>query len=134
VQRLVRTTGDPAISPDGRFVALTIRKEDAPSALVVWKTEAEPDTLAEARRAAQLRRDPEDVPDRSFYPPAKKVIATLVASDGYPYETPRWFADNRPSARHAQHARARRDVPSGSLHLERRGRQPAARHAPSRAA
>ena len=95
VQRLVRTTGDPAISPDGRFVALTIRKEDAPSALVVWKTEAEPDTLAEARRAAQLRRDPEDVPDRSFYPPAKKVIATLVASDGYPYETPRWFADNR---------------------------------------
>jgi hypothetical protein len=95
VQRLVRYTGDPAISPDGRFVALTIRKEKAPSALVVWKTEPEPDTLATARRAEQLRRDPEDVPDRSFYPPAKKVVATLVASDGYPYETPRWFSDNR---------------------------------------
>ena len=95
VQRLVRSTGDPAIAPDGRFVALTIRKEKAPSALVVWKTEDEPDTLAAARRASQQRRDPEDVPDRSFYPPAKKVIATLVASDGYPYETPRWFADNR---------------------------------------
>ena len=95
VQRLVRSTGDPAIAPDGRFVALTIRKEKAPSALVVWKTEDEPDTLAAARRARQLRRDPEDVPDRSFHPPAKKVVATLVASDGYPYETPRWFADNR---------------------------------------
>jgi hypothetical protein len=95
VQRLVRSTGDPAIAPDGRFVALTIRKEKAPSALVVWKTEAEPDTLAAARRADQLRRDPQDVPDRSFYPPTKRVIATLVASDGYPYETPRWFADNR---------------------------------------
>jgi len=95
VQRLVRSTGDPAVAPDGRFVALTIRKENAPSALVVWKTESEPDTLADARRASQLRRDPEDVPDRSFYPPAKKVIATLLATDGYPYETPRWFSDNR---------------------------------------
>jgi hypothetical protein len=95
VQRLVRSTGDPAIAPDGRFVALTIRKEKAPSALVVWKTEDEPDTLAEARRTRQRRRDPEDVPDRTFYPPTKKVVATLVASDGYPYETPRWFADNR---------------------------------------
>jgi hypothetical protein len=95
VQRLARYTGDPAVAPDGRFVALTIRKEKAPSALVVWKTEPEPDTLAIARRAEQLRRDPQDVPDRSFYPPAKRVVATLVAGDGYPYETPRWFADNR---------------------------------------
>jgi hypothetical protein len=95
VQRLVRSTGDPAVSPDGRHVALTIRKTDAPSALVVWRTADEPDTLAEARRAAQRRRDPEDVPDRSFYPPAKRVIATLVARDGAPYETPRWFSDSR---------------------------------------
>ena len=95
VQRLVRSTGDPAISPDGRHVALTIRKNDAPSTLVVWRTADEPDTLAEARRAAQRRRDPDDVPDRSFYPPSKRVIASLVARDGAPYETPRWFADNR---------------------------------------
>ena len=95
MQRLQRSTGDPAIAPDGRFVALTIRKPDEPSALVVWKTEPEPDTLAETRREAQRRRDPEDVPDRSFYPPAKKVIAKLVANDGAPYETPRWFPDNK---------------------------------------
>jgi hypothetical protein len=95
VQRLRRSTGDPAIAPDGRFVALTIRKVDAPSAVVVWKTEDEPDTAAASRRAAQRRRDPEDVPDRSFYPPAKKIVAQLVADAGYSYETPRWFADNK---------------------------------------
>jgi len=95
VQRLRRSTGDPAVAPDGRFVALTIRKEDAPSTVVVWKSADEPDTAATARREAQRRRDPEDVPDRSFYPPARRVVASLVANDGYPFETPRWFADNK---------------------------------------
>jgi hypothetical protein len=95
VQRLRRSTGDPAIAPDGRFVALTIRKVDAPSAVVVWKTEDEPDTAGASRREAQRRRDPEDVPDRNFYPPAKKIVASLVADAGYSYETPRWFADNK---------------------------------------
>jgi len=95
VQRLRRSTGDPAIAPDGRYVALTIRKENAPSTVVVWRTADEPDTAAATRREAQHRRDPEDVPDRSFYPPAKRVVASLVANDGFPYETPRWFADNK---------------------------------------
>jgi hypothetical protein len=95
VQRLRRTTGDPAIAPDGRYVALTVRKENAPSEVVVWRTADEPDTAAATRLAAQRRRDPEDVPDRSFYPPPKRVVASLVANDGFPYETPRWFADNK---------------------------------------
>ena len=95
VQRLQRNTGDPAISPDGRYVALTIRREDAPSQLVVWKTAEEPDTVAPRRRAAQIRRDPDDVPDRTFYPPPKTPVITLISTDGAPYETPRWFADNK---------------------------------------
>jgi hypothetical protein len=95
VQRLIRSTGDPAISPDGRYVALTIRHTDAPSELVVWRTADEPDTLAARRREAQAKRDPEDVPDRSFYPPPKKPVITLVATDGAPYETPRWFGDDK---------------------------------------
>ncbi|MDQ6634729.1 MAG: hypothetical protein M3Z10_08230 [Gemmatimonadota bacterium] len=95
VQRLQRSTGDPAISPDGRYVALTIRREDAPSQLVVWKTAEEPDTVSQRRSAAQMRRDPEDVPDRTFYPPPKKPVITLISTDGAPYETPRWFADNK---------------------------------------
>jgi Tol biopolymer transport system component len=95
VQRLARTTGDPAVSPDGRYVALTIRRTDAPSQLVVWRTIDEPDTTAARRREQELARDPEDVPDRIFYPPPKKPVVALVAPDGAPYETPRWFADNK---------------------------------------
>ena len=95
VQRLIRDTGDPAVSPDGRYVALTIRRVDAPSQLVVWKIAEEPDTLAEQRRAAQLKRDPDDVPDRRFYPPARKPVITLVADDGASYENPRWLGDDK---------------------------------------
>jgi Tol biopolymer transport system component len=95
VQRLQRTTGDPAISPDGRFVALTVRHQDAPSQLVVWRTASEPDTAARRRNAELTRRDPDDVPDRRFYPPPRRAVISLMASDGAPYETPRWFADNR---------------------------------------
>jgi dipeptidyl aminopeptidase/acylaminoacyl peptidase len=95
VQRLARTTGDPAVSPDGRFVALTVRRPDAPSELVVWRTAPAPDTARRRRVAEQQRRDPDDVPDRMFYPPPKKAVITLVTTDGAPYETPRWLGDNR---------------------------------------
>ena len=106
VQRLIRNTGDPAVSPDGRYVALAIRRTDAPSQLVVWKTAEEPDTAAARRREAQLTRDPEDVPDRRFDPPPKKAVITLVAADGAPYETPRWFSDEK-------HLLVTRSTPSG---------------------
>ena len=95
VQRLARTTGDPAVSPDGQFVALTIRRQDLPSHLVVWRTTPEPDTVPLARVEARRRRDPEDVPDRRVFPRTKTPVISLIASDGAPYETPRWFADNR---------------------------------------
>lgn len=106
VQRLTRTTGDPAVSPDGRFVALTIRRTDAPGQLVVWRTAAEPDTAGGRRREAQRRRDPEDVPDRHIYPASKRVVISLVPGNGSPYESPRWFADNR-------HLLVTRDMPIG---------------------
>jgi hypothetical protein len=95
VQRLIRNTGDPAVSPDGRYVALTIRRTDAPSQLVVWRTADEPDTAAARRRAAAAKRDPEDVPDRSFFPAPKRPVITLVATDGAPYESPRWLPDGK---------------------------------------
>ncbi len=95
VQRLVRNTGDPAISPDGRFVALSLRRIDAPSQLVVWRTADEPDTLTARRREAELRHDPDDVPDRSFFPPTKNVVISLMTNDGAPFEAPRWMPDNR---------------------------------------
>jgi Tol biopolymer transport system component len=95
VQRLMRDTGDPAVSPDGRYVAVAIRHRDAPSELVVWKSADEPDTTAARRREALLKRDPQDVPDRSFIPPPKRAVITLVAPAGAPYESPRWLADGK---------------------------------------
>jgi hypothetical protein len=96
VQHLSWDTGDPAVSPDGARVAITLRERDRPSRVVIWNAAAEPrDTAAERRRLAQQRRDPQDVQDRRFYPAAKKPLKTLPASNGRSYGQPRWFADNR---------------------------------------
>ena len=95
VQRLIRNTGDPAISPDGRFVALAVRHATLPSEVVVWGTADEPDTLDTVWRNEQRKHDPDDVPDRAFYPPARHTIIKLIANDGAPYESPRWLADNK---------------------------------------
>jgi Tol biopolymer transport system component len=95
VQRLIRNTGDPAVSPDGRFIALVVRHVTLPSELVVWRTADEPDTLVARRRAYVIERDSDDVPDRSFYPPPKRTIISLVPSDGASYESPRWMSDNK---------------------------------------
>lgn len=95
VQRTSWSTGDPAISPDGRLVALVIRSATAPSRVVIWQTAAEPDTGRTRRDSILLKRDPEDVPARSIYPPPKRVIATLRAAGGAPYETPRFLRDGR---------------------------------------
>ncbi len=92
VQRLSWSTGDPAISRDGRRVALTLSERNKPSRLVVWNTV--PDT-AQRRRAAPPVRDSLDVPGRTFNPPARRVERELPAHNGSSYLYPRWFADNR---------------------------------------
>jgi hypothetical protein len=96
IQRLTWETGDPAISPDGERVAITLRERDRPGRLVVWKTSAEAeDTAAIRRRIDALKRDPQDVPDRRFYPRPKTPEATLLAAQGRSYQMPRWYSDNR---------------------------------------
>lgn len=95
VQRLSWETGDPAISRDGRNVAVVLRAERTPSRLVVWATG--PDSVPPARRRRRSPRPPRpdslDVPDRRFYPPAKRAIATLHPVGGRSHEEPRFFSD-----------------------------------------
>lgn len=94
VQHLAWTTGDPAVSADGRRVAVVLRSKDRPARVVVWRTADEPpdsSTARIARRAA--RRDPEDVPDIEFWPRAKKPVATLAAANGLAYDLPRFMPD-----------------------------------------
>src|SRR2546423_1290751 len=45
VQHLSRGTGDPAVSRDGKRVAVVLRALGRPSRVVVWSTAAEPDTI-----------------------------------------------------------------------------------------
>lgn len=96
LQRLAWGTGDPALSLNGEQVALTLRERDRPARVVVWKTAPErEDTAAVRKRIEELKKDPQDVPDRRFYPLPKKAVKTLAASNGRAYQQPRWFADNR---------------------------------------
>jgi len=95
VQRLSWSTGDPAISRDGRQIALVQRSPTAPSRVIVWGTAPEPDTSRARRDSILLARDPQDVPARPIYPPPKKVLASLRATGGAPYESPRFFRDGR---------------------------------------
>ncbi|HEX2209229.1 MAG TPA: hypothetical protein VHG93_16245, partial [Longimicrobium sp.] len=93
VQRLWWSTGDPAISPDGRHVAVTLRASSAAlSRVVVWRTE-EPgaDSAEEAARRRLLQRDPEDVPAVRVHPRPRPPVATLRPEAGLAYESPRFL-------------------------------------------
>jgi hypothetical protein len=95
VQRLSWLTGDPAISRDGKRVAIVLRSPSRPSRVVIWSTANEPDTLRAKRDSILLARDPLDVPARTIYPPPKRVLASLQAASGAPYDMPRFLADGR---------------------------------------
>lgn len=96
VQRLAWSTGDPAISPDGKRVAIALRERDRPTRVVIWKSTPEVEDTASARRRAEAqRRDPEDVPDRRFIPLTKRPERVLLSEQGRAYQMPRWFPDSR---------------------------------------
>ena len=95
VQRLAWSTGDPGIAPDGQRIAIVLRSSVAPSRVVVWGTAAEPDTGRRRRDSVLVARDPQDVPAKPIYPPAKRVLASLKASGGPSYESPRFLRDGR---------------------------------------
>jgi hypothetical protein len=95
IQRLAWGTGDPAVSPDGRRVAVVIRAPILPARVVVWSTAAEPDTGKRRRDSILVARDPDDVPAKPIYPPPKRVLASLKASGGPSFESPRFLRDGR---------------------------------------
>ena len=95
VQRLSWGTGDPAISRDGRRIAISLASPTAPSRIVIWNATPERDTLRAKRDSALLKADPEDVPARNIYPTPKRALATLRANTGAPYESPRFLPDGR---------------------------------------
>ena len=68
-QHLTWYTGDPAVSRDGRVIAVPVRVPGRPTRIVVWPTTpAPPDTAITAAVAGMLARDPEDVAAVEPYP------------------------------------------------------------------
>ncbi|HZF66772.1 MAG TPA: hypothetical protein VEZ47_01905, partial [Gemmatirosa sp.] len=101
-QRLARGTGDPAVSRDGRRIAVTLAgTAGEPSRVVLWRAGADTpaDTAADsayARAVRRLRRrDPEDVPAVRVRPSPKTAVATLQAVGGRGHHDPRFLADGR---------------------------------------
>jgi len=93
-QRLSWTTGDPAVSPDGEFLAVALRSRTVPSRLVVMSTT--PDTLTEAQRQyrdAIYEADPEDVRPVERRPRPQRRLATLHATNGRGYSKPAFLPD-----------------------------------------
>jgi hypothetical protein len=92
VQALSWNTGAPAVSPDGKLIALVVRAKDRPSRVVVWETAEGPvDSAAIRARERMLRLDPEDVPAVQWRPRPKRAVAVLYPSGGVPYDEPRFL-------------------------------------------
>lgn len=96
-QDLSWATGAPALSPDGKRLAIVLRARDRATRLAVWSTE--PDEEAERkwreRRDKLAERDPEDVPAERTGPLPRKILHSLDSPDGPEPTMPRFLPDGR---------------------------------------
>ncbi|HEY0140026.1 MAG TPA: hypothetical protein VGF48_03965 [Thermoanaerobaculia bacterium] len=96
-QETTRGSGDPAVSPDGKLIAVVQRPREKPERLVIWSTEGatEEEKKFEERLAKILQRDPQDVAPVRTRPLPRKVRHSLTMRDGGDIDTPRWTRDGR---------------------------------------
>jgi hypothetical protein len=94
-QKTSHSTGDPAVSPDGKQIAIVIRERDKPSKLVIWSTDinAEEQKKFDEKIAKMIARDPEDVAPRANTPLPRKPVHTYTEPGGRDIQSPRWLAD-----------------------------------------
>ena len=96
-QETSRASGDPAVSPDGKQLAVVLRPRDEPERLVIWSTAAADDEETRYREQLEriLARDPEDVAPVRAKPLPRKAVHTLTMPDGGDIDTPRWTRDGK---------------------------------------
>jgi hypothetical protein len=94
VQRRRWATGEPAVSHDGRRMAVELVGRTMPGSVVLWRTEERVDTAREIRaRDRLLALDPQDVLAIAGEPRPKVPLAVLRPVRGRPFHSPRFFAD-----------------------------------------
>jgi hypothetical protein len=94
VQRRRWATGEPAVSRDGKRIAVELPSRTLPGPVVVWRTVEQVDTARDRRaRERMLALDPQDVPAVPGDPRPKTPIATLRPAGGRGFHSPRFYAD-----------------------------------------
>ncbi len=89
--RFNRGAGAPAISRDGRRVALVVPGLGASPRVIVAPADTQPITTVEQQQAQRLvRRDPQDVPGVRVFPRLAKPLATLPQRRGRLFGSPRF--------------------------------------------
>jgi hypothetical protein len=96
-QETSRNSGEPAVSPDGKQIAIVIRDRDQPDKLVIWSTgePVEEEKKFDERVKKILERDPEDVGPVREKPLPRKAVHSLILPDGGDINTPRWMPDGK---------------------------------------
>ena len=96
VQRRRWSTGEPTLSRDGSFMAVSLASPTQPARIVVWRTVERVDTAAERKaRERMLELDPEDVPAVRSEPRPKRALATLHPRQGIAFDAPRFLPDGQ---------------------------------------
>ncbi len=88
-------TGAPAISPDGKRMAIVLRPENKPAQLVIWST-----IETEEKHLPKIN-DPEDVPDKPYLPDKRKLLFSFQSFHGLQPNHPRWMPDGKSLIFHA---------------------------------
>jgi hypothetical protein len=95
-QETARGSGDLAVAPDGKSLAMVLRNEKREAKLVVLSTGPnEEEEKLEKRIEKILKRDPQDVAPVRTKPLPRKPLHTLVPPDGGDVSTPRWTGDGK---------------------------------------
>jgi hypothetical protein len=94
-QRLERSTGVPALSPDGGRLAVVLRAHRRPARLVIFSTEPDDDAEREWRERIDrmLALDPEDHAPVRDEPLPRTPVHVLAARHGAEPHHPRWMPD-----------------------------------------
>jgi hypothetical protein len=93
-QQTSRGSGDPAVSPDGKQLAMVLRNDKGEAKLVVYSTGPNEEEAKSDKRIAEiLRRDPEDVAPVRVKPLPRTPLHSYKPPDGGDIESPRWTRD-----------------------------------------